>query len=205
MKQVFVFGVIVFIIISCTSNNKKQSANIPPVQKTEKSLSITSIGGVEFVRSFSEIMSLRSQKKIDKFMREREKSNPGFMHESYRKDTIDIFLKKQFERLGFVKVNELLLAKFNYSSTPDTTTKSFSGKEIKFHFERDTISGRNDKIITFYGKDSSHTRATFYFKIEYVLLDVIAGGNKELIVLTEHYMANTEFYYFEVFEIKTKD
>ena len=205
MKQVFVFGVIVCFILSCTSRNKKQPANISPLQKPEKSLSITSIGEAEFVRSYSEIQNLRSEKEIDKFMREREKSNPGFMHESYKKDTIDKILKQHFERLGFVKANEVLLAKFKYSSNPDTTLKSFSNKEIKFHFERDTISGRNDKIIAVCDKDSFQIRATFHQKIEYAFLDVIPGGNEELVVLTEDYLMNTEFYYFEVFEIKTKD
>jgi hypothetical protein len=211
MKQVFVFGVIICTILACASKNKKQSVNIPQIQKSEKSLSITSVGETQFVLSFSFLQSsTMSQKEIDKLYQKTEKSNPSFTHpffREYRGDTSDIVLKKHFERLGFVKDEELLLDKFIYSSKPDTSINSFSGKEIKIHFAKDTISGVKDQIIIYYEQksDSLQARPIFHQKIEYAFLDVIPGGNKELVILVEDYLSNTYIYTFEVFEIKTKD
>jgi len=205
MKQTFFLGVIVSILLSCTSNNKKSSGNIPPIQKPEKKLSITFVGIVEFVKSYSEIQSLRSEKEIDKFMKERERSNPGFMHESFRKDTIDKFLKIHFENSGFVKGDELLLPKFKYGQNPDTSFTTLSGNIIKLHFDKGTIH-TSDIIKVFNGIDSTSIKdRCFYGTIKYAFLDAIPGGNKEVVVLGEHYLMNTDFYDFFVFEIKTKD
>lgn len=202
MKQAFFFGIVVYILLSCASKKKKQPENILPVQKAEKKISITSIGEIQFIRSYSEIQSMRDEKKIDEYLEKQRKSNPGYM--KYSSDSI---LKPLFQNLGFVKGDELLLSKFKYSNKPDTSLKSFSGKEIKIHLGKDTISGVKDQIIIYYdGKsDSSETRPIFHQQVEYAFLDIIPGGNKELVVLVEDYLMNTEIYTFEVFEIKTTD
>ena len=200
MNQAFIFAVFMFILLSCASKKKRQSENILPVQKAEKKISVTSIGGIQFTRSYSEIQSMRDEKKIDEYLERQRKSNPYYM--DYKSDSI---IKPLFENLGLIKDDELLLSKFKYSSRPDTSIKSFSGKEIRFHLHKDTTGNHPDRVIAFYDGDSSGARLTFHQQIEYAFLDIIPGRNKELGVLTEDYLMNTEIYTFEVFEIKTKD
>lgn len=200
MKQVFVF--FFCILFSCTSNNKKQSTDITPVKKTEKTISITSVGAIQFTRSYSEIQSMTDQKKIDKYIGKVHKSNPGYVKS--RSDSVFLFL---FQNLELVKGYELLLSKFKHSDRRDTSIKILSGREIRFHFAKDTISGLKDQISVCYngGSDSTGALPIFHQQIEYAFLDVIPGGNKELVVLVEDYLMNTEIYSFEVYEIKTKD
>ena len=203
MKWTFIWGILFFsilLIFSCSQKKNKRIENDLPAQKTEKKISISSIGGIQFTRSYSEIQSMTDQKKIDEFIKKRDKSNLY-----YRDSRSDSVLKPLFQNLGVVKGDELLLSKFKFSNRPQTVIKSFSGKEIKFHLQKDTTGNNQDRIIAFYDGDSSQARPTFHQRIKYVFLDVIPGGNKELVVLTEDYLMNTDIYTFEVFEIKTKD
>jgi len=98
MKQAFIFGMVACILLSCASKDKKQPANISPEQKREKSLSINSVSQAQFVLSFSFLQSsTMNQKEIDKLYKETEKSNPSFIHPSFREhnqDFTDIILKR---------------------------------------------------------------------------------------------------------------
>jgi hypothetical protein len=67
------------------------------------------------------------------------------------------------------------------------------------------ISGTNDKITIFSGADSSEVRVNLHQAIKYAFPDVLPGSNKELVLLIEHYLMNTEIYTLEVYEIKTAD
>ena len=203
MKRAFILGILFFSILqvlSCSQKKNKQTENDLPAQKTVKKITISSIGGIQFTRSYSEIQSMTDQKKIDEYIKKRDKSNLY-----YRDSRSDSALKPLFQNLGVVKGDELLLSKFKFNNRPRTAIKSFSGKEIKFHLQIDTTGNNHDKIIAFYEGDSSHARPTFHQRIKYVFLDVVRGGNKELVILTEDYLMNTDIYTFEVFEIKTKD
>ena len=203
MKGAFILGILFFsilLIFSCSQKKNKRTENILPAQKTEKKISISSIGGIQFTRSYSEIQSMRDQKKIDEYIKKTSKSNLY-----YRESRSDSVLKPLFQNLGVVKGDELLLSKFKYSKRPVAAIKSVAGKEIKFHLQKDTSGNNHDRIIAFYDGDSSQARPTFHQQIKYAFLDVIPGGNKELVVLTEDYLMNTDIYTFEVFQIKTKD
>jgi len=203
MKWTFIWGILFFsilLIFSCSQKKNKRIENDLPAQKTEKKISISSIGGIQFTRSYSEIQSMTDQKKIDEFIKKRDKSNLY-----YRDSRSDSVLKPLFQNLGVVKGDELLLSMFTFSNRPRTAIKGFSGKEIKFHLQKDTTGNNQDKIIAFYDGDSSQARPTFHQRIKYTFLDVVPGGNKELVILTEDYLMNTDIYTFEVFEIKTKD
>jgi len=205
MKQAFSLGIIFCLINSCTSNNQKQPVANSIAKQVEKSFSISSIGLVEFVRSFSFLQSsTMSQKEIDKLYNKTEKSNPLFT--DYKGDTTDNILKKYLERSGFVQGDEFLISKFKYSKKPDTSLTNSNGERINIYVYSDTVGwGDHDKITIYNSPDSASAKATIYAGVKYVLLDVIPGGNKELVLLNEHYLMNTEFYYLEVFEIKSKD
>jgi hypothetical protein len=184
---------------SCTQRENK---NQPPVStslapQTVKKISINEVGWVEFVKSYASIDWRLSKKERDRETEEIDKLNPG------NRNSADSLLKKRFEKLGFVKGDDLLLGKFKYSDNPDTSITSPAGRKIKIHIEKDTISGRNSKIFAHSETDSAELKITIYWELEYALLDVIPGGNKELVILTEHYVANAYLYYFFVYEIKT--
>lgn len=207
MERLFIIGLFIplFIFASCSQKKKQQPGNLLPVQKVERKLSITSLGIVQFVRSFSFLQSsTMSKKEIDKQYEETEKSNPVFT--DYKGDSTDIILKEYFERLGLVEDDEFLLSIFKYSNKPDTSIVNSRAEKVNIRVYRDTVGwGDHDKVYIFHGPDSASANATIYYDIKYVLLDVIPGGNKELVVLNEHYLMNTEFYYLEVFEIKTTE
>lgn len=200
MKQLLVFGVVVCIILACTSKNKKQPSNISTAQKTEKKISIEKIGSIEFNKSFSFLQSPDlSKKEIDKLYKETENSNP------YKMDTTNENLRKRFEELGIVKDRDLLLSQFKYKSNPEFSFIGQSGKEVKIKIVKDSTRFNNDKIIVNSNLDSSEIRMSIFMELKYALMDVISGGNKDLVILDESYVSNTYIYLLEVFEIKTKE
>jgi hypothetical protein len=193
----YLFLILTIFFFSCAHKENKQQ---PPVStpQTIKKITIEEAGWVEFAHSFSFIQSTTlTEKEKDKMMEEAEKENP------LNRNPADSMLKKRFEKLGFVEGDDLLLEKFKHSNKPDTSITSSAGGKIKIHIEKDTISGRNSKIIAYSGTDSAELKITIYMQLEYALLDVIPGGNKELVILDESYLANTYLYAFEVYEIKT--
>jgi hypothetical protein len=171
------------------------SVNILIAPKTDTSICIRHAGFVEFVRSYSGIQSLKTKKEIDRYVEKQRRSNPSDIEG--KNDN----LRKQFEKFGFVKGKELLLRKFKSNTELDFSFIGQSGKQIKINFTRDTIKGFNDKIIASSGKDSCEIKARFFFGLKSALLDIIPGGNKELVMYSEDYLSNTEFYYFDVYEI----
>ena len=177
MKWPFIFLNLCFSLfqISCLQKKKKQPEIISPTQKSEKKVSIASIGGIQFAKSYSEIQSMTDEKQIRRYIEKVDKSNPYYL--ASKSDSI---LKPLFQNLGIVKGDELLLSKFKYSSKPDTIIKNFWGKEIRFHLQKDTTGNNHDRIIVFYDRDSSETRPVFHQKIEYAFLDVIPGGKSLL-------------------------
>jgi len=196
----YFFLILAIISFSCTQKNimPQQPASALPAQETRKKITIEHVGGIEFSKSYSFVQSMTlSEKEIDKMMEEADKENPG------NRDPENSVLKERFEKSGFVIGDELLLEKFKYSSKPDTSITGPAGMEIKIRIKKDSITGRNSKMIAYSGKDSTEIKITIYMRLEYALLDVIPGGNKELIILSEHYLANTYFYDFDVYEIKT--
>lgn len=203
MKRIYIFVILsfsIFLIFSCSQKEKKPSQNSLPGLQTEKEISISSIGGIQFTRSYSETQSMTDEKKINEYIKKQDKSNPYYLEA--RSDSV---LKLSFEKSGIAKGDELLLSKFKYSNKPDTAIKSLGGIEIRFHLQKDTTGNNQDRIIAFYKGDSFQARPTFHQQIKYAFLDIIPGGNKELVVLTEDWLMGTEIYNFEVFEIKTKD
>jgi hypothetical protein len=201
MKAIYFFEILSFYLIlfsSCTqkSNKQEQSVITSPIQEVDKKISLNLVGTLEFVRSYSEIQSLHSKKEIDKYLEMQRKTNPSIIDKK-----IDEPLRKCFEELGIVQGNELLLYKFKPNNKLDFSFTDQFGKEIKIRFVRDIKIGLNDKIIASSGKDSCEIKARFFFGLKPAALDVIPGGNKELVVYSEHYLSNTEFYYFDVYEI----
>ena len=191
-----------FLFFCCHLKEKKQSTPIliPTVKKDNKKISIDFIGSIEFDKSFSFLQSPDlSKKEIDKLNKETKESNPLKM------DTTHENLRNRFEELGIVKGRELLLSKFKYDSKPEFLFTDQFDKIIKIKIERDTVGYNNNKIVVFNNSDSSEIKIDFFMELRYAFLDIIPRGNKELVILNEMHVSNTDIYTFEVFEIKTRD
>jgi hypothetical protein len=120
-------------------------------------------------------------------------------------DTTHENLRNRFEELGIVKGRELLLSKFKYDSKPEFLFTDQFDKIIKIKIERDTAGYNNNNIVMFNNSDSSEIKIDFFMELRYAFLDIIPRGNKELVILNEMHVSNTDIYTFEVFEIKTRD
>ena len=117
----------------------------------------------------------------------------------------DSIFRKRFEELGIVKGKELLLNNFRDSDKPDSTLTTATGKEIRVHFKKDTVRGTDNRIVVVGDNATAETNAAIYYNLKYALLDIIPGGNKEIVILNYHYLSNNELYYLDVYEIKIKD
>jgi hypothetical protein len=190
-----------FVLCSPKKENKPSLVTTPAIQKNEKKISINYVSSLWFGKSYSFVQSsLYSEKEKDKMSDELDKSNPAISLDS-RNDTT---LRKKFEEFGVVKGDELLLNEFKFDTKPNFTLKSLNEKEIKVWIHKDMIKGTENKIIVYVGKDSSETKANLYSHIKYAILDIIPGGNKEIIILNYHYLSNNELFYLDVYEIKTE-
>jgi hypothetical protein len=189
--------IIIFVTVSC-SQKKNNSSETSSYNETHSKITVEYIGGIELVKSFSFIQSTTlSKKEIEKMMEETEKENP------INQKPADSAMRKKFEKLGFVKDVDLLPEKLKYSSKPDTFITSPIGTELRIRIKKDTINGRDSKVIVYTEKDSMQIKINIYLKLQYALLDVVPGGNKELVILNEYYLANNYLYDFDVYEIKT--
>lgn len=193
LSLLFAFASIFF---SC-ARHKDTSDESPPL--AEK-ISICSEGWLQFARSYSFLMSMQlTEKEADRMMEVTAKENPVDLHPYHSG------LKKRFVKLGFVKGDEVLLQKFKFGSNTDTSFHNSSNRDIRIQFVRDTLTERANKLLVFQGQDSAEIRTEPYMELKYAFLDIIPGGNKEIVMMIEGHVSNNDLYYFEVFEVKTRD
>jgi len=175
MKKVLIICSIpltMILIQSCSQKKNKQSKNITSAKQAEKKISITSIGAIEFVRSFSFVQSnFLSEKEKDRLLDETDKSNP------IKIDNTDEPLRKRFEELGIVKKNELLLNRLKTNYELSFSFTGLSGQKIKVKLLPDTVLGLTHKIIASAGSDSCEIKAMLHIGAQSAMLDVIPGGN----------------------------
>ena len=203
MKWFFTITLFALFIFSlCSPKKENNSSAATSIQKAENNISIKKIGTIEFTKSYSFIQStLMSDKEKDKLFKEVSEGNPMLA----RIPSNDTVLLKKFEELNIVKGKELLIDNFKYGDNPDSTLPGANGKQIQIHFKKDTVRGTNNRIVIVDGKATAETRAAMHYSLKYAFLDIITGGNKELVLLEYHYISNTEIYYLEVYEIKNAD
>ena len=204
MKRGFTIGLFALSLFFalCSPDKEKKSAPDTSVQKADTAISIRLAGSLEFNRSYSFIQSpSMSEKEKDRLLKEVSESNP-LLSRSPGNDSI---FRKRFEELGIVKGKELLLNNFRDSDKPDSTLTTATGKEIRVHFKKDTVRGTDNRIVVVGDNATAETNAAIYYNLKYALLDIIPGGNKEIVILNYHYLSNNELYYLDVYEIKTKD
>ena len=197
----YLFLIPAIFSFSCIQKKDRSAATIASPGPSDRKICIDNIGWLAFSKSYSFLMSPGlSEKEKDKMMEETDKGNPGY---DYKSD--DSLLKKQFSRFEFIRDNELLLENFKYSNNPDTAIITPAGKQIKISFARDTLTNQNDKIVVYFDKSSAWARMYAYMELKYALLDIIPGGNKEIVVLNEGHVSNNDLYDFFVYEIETNE
>lgn len=174
----------------------------PDISTIDSSLFISLVCDLQFNRSFSSAQFMNDEKEIEQYYKRQEKSNPVWIGSYSNYDTL---VKKRFETLGIVKGDELLLHKFRFMTRNHYQFPDHTGKKINIHFKRDT-SGTSDtiKIFSEAGSGKAGIRIRIPFELKYNLMDIIPGGNKEIVLLNESYISNNYLFDLEVYEIKRK-
>jgi hypothetical protein len=194
------FFICLALLFSCSLKNEKQrkAADISEI-KAEKKIAIRVAGELTFRRTFAEIQFIDNEKERDEYVARQEKSNPWLVF-SVNKDSS---LLNRFKKLGIVKNEELLEQQFEYDTLTSFQITDGLGKEIKIQIAR--IPGGSDhKIIASSYQDSTEAiiKTTSLEEVKYALMDIIPGGNKEIVVLDEYYIMNGYNFDLMVYEIK---
>ena len=194
----------VAFLFSCNykEDKKKVSSLIssPPLEKKE--IEITFVGEVRTRRTFADIQFISDEKEQDKYLAKQQKSNPTLDGCCYT--VIDSLLIEQFKRLGLINKDEFIEAKFKPQTKPTTVFADSAKQVYPIHFYYDILTGSTHFKI-FFSKDSIDvdTKATPLQDLDYAFLDVIPGGNKELVFLDDYYIMNGYNFDLKVYEIKS--
>jgi len=168
----------------------------------KKSIQVKFIGEVDTRRTFADIQFMDNEKERDKYIVEQKKSNPMLMNTGSAADSI---LIQQFKRLGLVKDDEFLQTMFKPETKPQINFIDNANQNFPVKFYNDSLSGTVHFKI-FFSKDSIDidTKATPLQDLDYTFLDVIPGGNKELVFLDDYYIMNGYNFDLKVYEIRTQ-
>lgn len=209
LKKYFIiaaFFIWAAFLFSCTQNVKQKESKVESTTSVtsvaEKAISVELKGTLRSRRSYSNIQFMDNEKEIDDYLAKQEKSNPE-IHPTMSKD--DSVLFERFEQLGFIKDYSFLLKRFKPLTKSSNILQTFPGDIVHFKFYNDSATG-HICFKAFYKSDSLqiNTGATTLQNLDYAFLDVIPGGNKELVFLDDYYIMNGDNFDFLVYEIKTK-
>jgi hypothetical protein len=194
------FIILIVLIFSCShpKDNTIPPATAPVSQKAEKKLTIYLAGELNSRRTFANIQFMDDEKEIDKYVEQQEKSNPELM------SPVNEILRKRFEELGIVKDNGLLLHTFSKKTKPAFQLEDESGKKITVSFKVDASVIYADEKPQITGPDSCEIKYQPFQDLRYAVLDVIPGGNKEIVLVNEWYIMNGYNFDLLVYEICMK-
>jgi hypothetical protein len=191
---VFVLKPAIFIVLlSCSQQTKP----VNPRQKNSfNKIIVRHVGDLQFEKSYSFLMSpTLSQKEIDKLFEETEKSNPKLV--VMKKDDS---LYKLLQNFDFISNQELLLKYFKYSSAEKLKLSDTVLGNIDIYFDRDKHRRGQWRIHAIIPGDSSQFIMGYAMELKYALLDIVPGGYKEVVVLDEGHIINTDLFNLLVFE-----
>ena len=196
----------VAVLFSCGPNTQKKPAErqqdkiIPTPATNKKQVEITFLGEIRTRRTFADIQFIDNEKERDKYVAEQERSNPIV----YDISPGDSLLIRQFQRLGIIKNGEYLEKRFKPQTKEKAVFIDSSKRNFPLNFLYDTVTGSTHFKI-FFSTDSVDidTKGFVWQKLDYAFLDVIPGGNKELVFLDDYYIMNGFNFDFKVYEIKT--
>ncbi len=205
MKQYFIIAAFFAgapFLFSCSPQSKRIEGDYGTEMAASKYLQVELSGKVLLRRTYASIQSIRDEKEREAYLDKQQASNPELYNALCIKDSI---LIKQFAALGLMKDNGFLINNFKPQTTDTCSLLTELGEKLQFYFYSDSATGKIWFNI-FYKSDSLqiNTDATTLQKLDYAFLDVIPGGNKELVFLDDYYLMNGDNFDFLVFEIKTK-
>lgn len=155
---------------------------------------------VSFRKSYANIQFIDNEKEIDDYLQKQRNSNPEIDAISGGDDSI---LYLNFMRFPFVKDGKLILDEFKREESGTITFIDASNTKYRFKFYRDTtfihfkVYFKNDSV-------DIDTKSTSLQNLDYAFLDVLPGGNKELVFLDDYYIMNGDNYDLKVYEIITR-
>lgn len=194
----------VAFLFSCNQKKVEKSAGniISPVPLIKKEIEVKFVGEIIARRSYAMLQTPefenKSEREIDKYLKEQENSNPEIIESS------DTNIIKHLSRMGLVKKGEFLLHKFRGSEKESSGYTDSAGKNYKFKLIR-SQTGPGAKLVIFTSTDSVvvNTKRSFSPEFKFAIMDVIPGGNKELVLLHEYHISNGDNSDLVVYAIKT--
>jgi hypothetical protein len=113
----------------------------------------------------------------------------------------------RFQELGLICQNtpeeyELLLSKFNFQTAPSSAFYTIDNSKYNLNFYTDR-SGRSTflKVISTTDSIIFDTESTPQQDLNYVFIDIVPGGNKELVFLDDYHIMNGDNVDLKVYEI----
>lgn len=189
-------------LFSCNqkSTEKMNENSIQPSLK--KKIEVRLIGEVRTRKSYAGVQFRENQKEIEAYLKKQYASNPTT---GYQPDSISKYLISQFERLGLIKDDELLLRNFKKQTDEKTAYSDSSGRNIGLVFYHSIVTDHmHFKLLSAADSVDIDTGGTNLQNLDYAFIDVIPSGNKELVFLDDYYIMNGDNFDFKVYEIKIR-
>lgn len=187
-------------LFSCNEKDAEEENENSIQSSPKKKIEVRLIGEVRTRKSYAGIQFREDDKEIEAYLAKQQASNPVVY------DTSDLVSKKlvtQFERLGLIKNGEFLLKKFGKQTEDKTTYSDSSGREISLIFFHSLLTDHyHFKLLSAADSVEIDTGGTNLQDLDYAFIDVIPGGNKELVYLNDYHIMNGDNFDFQVYEIK---
>ncbi len=202
---IFVFiPLSIFIISSCSSNEKevKQVIFKVELQKEHKKLSVKYLGEVTSGKSYAFLMTpAMTEAEKNKAFKKTEKGNPWLDRPHLKQDSI---LVSAFEKLGIIKNYEIRLDKFICQNDSIISFIDNLGNKLFLKYYYNTISQHlHFKLSNSMDTIDVDTQSSPTQNLDYAFIDVIPGGNKELVFLDDWHISNNDRFHFKVYQIES--
>jgi hypothetical protein len=194
----------VAFLFSCSQKKlpKKNEHIIAIGPSAKKEIEVKFVGEIQTRRTWIGIQSIYNEKERAKYVAEQEKSSPVIIGYSPGDST----LIRQFQRLQLIQGGAFLEARFKSYTKQKTTFVDSAERNFPLIFFTDSLTG-NAHFKIFFSNDSIDVdtkKQPFPLQpLQYRFLDVIPGGNKELVFLNEYYIMNGYNFDLDVYEIKS--
>jgi hypothetical protein len=208
MKQFYILAatfVLAAFLFSCKQNTKqkenKAENTTSVIPAAEKAISIELKGILRTRRSYSNIQFMDDEKEIDPYLAKQGKSNPELYLPLNKEDSMWV---ERFERFGVIKNYTFLIKKFKTQTNNTCSLRTSLGDTIRFKFYKDTATSKM-WFAGFFNGDTVNVNTDSFTpqNLDYAFLDIIPGGNKELVFLDDYYVMNGDNFNFMVYDIKT--
>lgn len=189
-------------LFSCNEKDVEAENENSIQSSPQKKIEVRLIGEVRARKSYAGIQFRENQKEREGYLEKQQANNPTL---AYQPESTGKYLVSQFEKLGIIKNGELLLENFKKQTDEKTTYSDSSGREISLIFFHSLLTDHyHFKLLS--GADSVDidTGGTNRQNLDYAFIDVIPGGNKELVFLDDYYIMNGDNFDFKVYEIRIR-